>query len=126
MIVICYFFLEYGMGSQASVEGDVYSYGILLLEMFTGVSPTDERFRDGLSLHMHVEMAISDHVTEIIDHKLFPINDGGENENAENIHNSLVSVIRCGLLCSKLSPKERIGIKEVVKELNSARMKLLR
>ncbi|XP_078182291.1 receptor kinase-like protein Xa21 [Carex rostrata] len=117
---------EYGMGGQASVEGDAYSYGILLLEMFTGISPTDERFRDGLSLHMHVEMAFSDHVTEIIDHKLFPINDGGENENAENIHNCLVSVIRCGLLCSEVSPKKRIGIKEVVKELNSARMKLLR
>ncbi|XP_078151163.1 uncharacterized protein LOC144546484 [Carex rostrata] len=117
---------EYGMGGQASVEGDAYSYGILLLEMFTGVCPTDERFRDGLSLHMHVEMAFSDHVIEIIDHKLFPINDGRENENADNIHNCLVSVIRCGLLCSKLSPKERIGIKEVVKELNSARMKLLR
>ncbi|XP_078151042.1 receptor kinase-like protein Xa21 isoform X2 [Carex rostrata] len=117
---------EYGMGGQASVEGDAYSYGILVLEMFTGVSPTDERFRDGLSLHMYVEMAFSDHVTEIIDHKLFPVNDGGDKSNSQDIHDCLVSVIRCGLLCSKLSPKERNGIKEVVKELNWARVKLLR
>ncbi|XP_078166441.1 uncharacterized protein LOC144561089 isoform X2 [Carex rostrata] len=118
---------EYGMGGQASVEGDAYSYGILVLEMFTGISPTDERFRDGLNLHMYVEMAFSDRVTEIIDHKLFPVNVGGDSANVtEDVYDCLVSVIRCGLLCSKLSPKERIGSKEVVKELNRARVKLLR
>ncbi|XP_078166445.1 receptor kinase-like protein Xa21 isoform X1 [Carex rostrata] len=117
---------EYGMGGQASVEGDAYSYGIFLLEMFTGISPTDGRFRDGLSLHMHVEMAFFHRVTEIIDHKLFAVNDGEDNANVtENVHDCLVSVIRCGLLCSKFSPKLRIGIAQVVKELNWARVKLL-
>ncbi|XP_078166382.1 putative LRR receptor-like serine/threonine-protein kinase At3g47570 [Carex rostrata] len=118
---------EYGMGGQASVEGDAYSYGILVLEMFTGISPTDERFRDGLNLHMYVEMAFFNCVTEIIDRKLFPVNVGENSANVtEDVHDCLVSVIRCGLLCSKLSPKERIRIEEVVKELNRAQVKLLR
>ncbi|KAJ4768777.1 Leucine-rich receptor-like protein kinase family protein [Rhynchospora pubera] len=118
---------EYGMGSQASTQGDVYSYGILLLEMFTGIRPTDERFKNGLSLHRHVEMAFPEQVMDIIDTKMFPLDLGCENTFApENCLNCLVSVIRCGLQCSKELSKERIAMVDVVKELISARSKLLR
>ncbi|XP_078151724.1 putative LRR receptor-like serine/threonine-protein kinase At3g47570 [Carex rostrata] len=117
---------EYGMGGQASTEGDVYSYGILLLEMFTGISPTDERFKDGWSLHKHTEIAFPARVMDIIDNKLFSSDLGNENTLVpENSRECLVLVIRCGLLCSKESPKERIAMKDVVKELNSAHYKLL-
>ncbi|KAK8334201.1 hypothetical protein V6Z11_A10G258200 [Gossypium hirsutum] len=49
---------EYGMGSELSTNGDVYSYGILLLEMLTGKRPTNERFKEGLSLHNLVKAAL--------------------------------------------------------------------
>ena len=115
------------MGGRPSVEGDVYSYGVLLLEMLTGVSPTDERIRDGLSLQKHVEMAFPNQVMDIVDTKLFSETDGEENMYVpENVYNCLVSVIQCGLLCSKESPNERISIKDVTKELNSAQTKMLR
>ncbi|CAN1744606.1 Probable LRR receptor-like serine/threonine-protein kinase At3g47570 [Linum perenne] len=58
---------EYGMGSEVSRSGDVYSYGILLLEMFTGRRPTDEMFRDGLNLHNFIAEGLPDKAAEIMD-----------------------------------------------------------
>lgn len=48
------------MGSNPSKHGDVYSFRILLLEMFTGKKPTDGMFGGELSLHDLVKNAIPD------------------------------------------------------------------
>ncbi|KAK3431451.1 hypothetical protein EUGRSUZ_E03143, partial [Eucalyptus grandis] len=61
---------EYAMGCEVSREGDIYSYGILLLEMFTGLSPTDDIFRDNLTLHSFVAEALPERAMEITDHIL--------------------------------------------------------
>uniref|UniRef100_A0A8R7UI01 non-specific serine/threonine protein kinase n=1 Tax=Triticum urartu TaxID=4572 RepID=A0A8R7UI01_TRIUA len=55
---IGYAALEYGLGNKVSILGDVYSYGVLLLEMFTGKRPTDGEFGEALGLHKHVQMAL--------------------------------------------------------------------
>ncbi|XP_021829769.1 probable LRR receptor-like serine/threonine-protein kinase At3g47570, partial [Prunus avium] len=68
---------EYGMGSEVSTNGDVYSFGILLLEMFTGKRPTDDMFNGDLNLHTYVKMAFPNRVMEIVDSTLF---EGGTNE----------------------------------------------
>ncbi|MED6117080.1 hypothetical protein PIB30_106573, partial [Stylosanthes scabra] len=41
---IGYILPEYGAGGSASIVGDMYSYGILLLEMITGKKPTDSMY----------------------------------------------------------------------------------
>ncbi|XP_058111030.1 probable LRR receptor-like serine/threonine-protein kinase At3g47570 [Magnolia sinica] len=51
---------EYAMGGKPSTQGDVYSYGILLLEMITGKGPTDDMFKDNLSLHHFAKLALSE------------------------------------------------------------------
>lgn len=58
------------MTGKISTNGDLYNYGILLLEMFTGKRPTDEMFKDGFTLHRVARMAIPEGVVSIIDPRL--------------------------------------------------------
>ncbi|KAF2583581.1 hypothetical protein F2Q68_00002180 [Brassica cretica] len=58
---------EYGMGGKPAREGDLYSFGILLLEMFTRKRPTDELFVEDFTLRSYTESALADHVLDIAD-----------------------------------------------------------
>jgi len=50
--------IMYGMGGQIFVLGDIYSYGVLLLEMFTGKRPNNDMFKDGLSIQKFTAIAL--------------------------------------------------------------------
>ncbi|XP_020088163.1 receptor kinase-like protein Xa21 [Ananas comosus] len=117
---------EYGMGCKPSRLGDVYSYGILLLEMFTGMSPLDDKFKDGLSLrgYVHAAAASPEHLMDIIDRNLHSAdNDMAYRE--ECVRDCLVLVFDCGVSCSNESPHERCDMTEVSKVLSAARERLL-
>ncbi|XP_056159290.1 probable LRR receptor-like serine/threonine-protein kinase At3g47570 [Syzygium oleosum] len=58
---------EYGSGSAVAIEGDMYSFGILVLEMFIGKRPTDDMFENGLNLHRFAKEALADQVDNVID-----------------------------------------------------------
>ncbi|KAK1290639.1 putative LRR receptor-like serine/threonine-protein kinase [Acorus calamus] len=46
---------EYGLSGKSSIRGDIYSFGILLLETFTRTKPTDVMFSGGSSMRQWVE-----------------------------------------------------------------------
>ncbi|XP_058003966.1 putative receptor-like protein kinase At3g47110 [Hevea brasiliensis] len=58
---------EDGIGGTASKEGDVYCYGILVLEMFSGKRPTNKIFEDRLALHEFVKDALPERLELITD-----------------------------------------------------------
>lgn len=118
---------EYAMGSKISTQGDVYSYGILLLEMLTGKKPTDDMFKDGLNLHKFVGTAFPERIMEILDPQILQdeydeANNDSRNENAARIRRTrrcITSLLGLGLLCSKESPKERMDMRDIASKLNA-------
>ncbi|THF95134.1 hypothetical protein TEA_020315 [Camellia sinensis var. sinensis] len=95
---------EYGMGDMTSTLGDVYSFGILLLEMFTGKKPTDDMFKDHLNLHIFVKNALPQRVMEIVDPYILL------EHKTRWIKDCMVSILRIGVACSMESPRDRVGM----------------
>ncbi|XP_073013020.1 uncharacterized protein [Typha latifolia] len=111
---------EYGMANKVSTSGDIYSYGIFLLEMFTGKRPTDESFKDGLSLRMYVEIAQANQVIDIVDRDILKEQNGNVRNTVDDREQKIeciILVLRIGILCSKELPTERMQIEDVIREL---------
>ncbi|GAV76585.1 Pkinase_Tyr domain-containing protein [Cephalotus follicularis] len=127
--------LEYGMGSEVSVYGDVYSYGILLLEIFTGKRPTDDMFREGLNLHNFAKATLPERGVEITNPALLGEIEEGEtstnitrnqSRSSHIIHECLNLIIEIGVAWSQDFPGERMSISNVVPKLHFLREKLLK
>ncbi|KAM7469603.1 hypothetical protein LguiA_007786 [Lonicera macranthoides] len=144
---------EYGMGGVASKCGDVYSYGVLLLEMFTGRRPTDDMFKDGLNLHNYIKMALQEQGMQIVDQILLAIGEAGETKAAivyeereaineieveqytintgtlfhgsEKLQKCIIAVLEIGLACSAESSKQRMGMNDILRELHQIKTAFL-
>ncbi|XP_030442160.1 probable LRR receptor-like serine/threonine-protein kinase At3g47570 [Syzygium oleosum] len=122
--------LEYANGCQVSREGDIYSYGILLLEIFTGLSPTSDIFRENLNLHNYVAEALPQHTMEITDpvllHEQENCNNSQDSLHEKNrmFQESLETIYRIGLACSVEEPRRRMSIDKVATQLHLIREKL--
>ncbi|XP_018722719.2 probable LRR receptor-like serine/threonine-protein kinase At3g47570 [Eucalyptus grandis] len=124
---------EYAMGCMVSREGDVYSYGILLLEMFTRLSPTNDKFRENFTLHSLVAAALPEQVLEITYHTLLLERESRFNANGPQhwlpesdvmFQECLVMVYNIGVTCSNEVPGSRMSINSVASQLQKIRQKL--
>ncbi|OEL28820.1 putative LRR receptor-like serine/threonine-protein kinase [Dichanthelium oligosanthes] len=106
---------EYGFAGKLSTEGDVYSYGIIILEMLTGKRPTDEMFTDDLNLHKYVEKVFPHKIAEVLDPSIVPSSEDGDvDNNLDHVNNAtngmescIMHLVEVGLSCSIETPKDR-------------------
>ncbi|XP_021729736.1 probable LRR receptor-like serine/threonine-protein kinase At3g47570 [Chenopodium quinoa] len=120
---------EYGLGNEASLEADLYSYGILLLELMTRKRPTNDMFKEDLSLHMYAKAALPDKVLQIVDSKLLEDNESEEADETrpmtqvklKNREECMMFVVKVGVACSSHFPYDRMKIREALNELYHAR-----
>ncbi|PAN08546.1 hypothetical protein PAHAL_1G419400 [Panicum hallii] len=98
---------EYARTSRLNEKSDVYSYGIVLLELLTGKKPVD----DECNLHHLILSKTADNtVMEMVDPDITDTcKDLGE----------VKKVFQLALLCSKRQPSDRPTMHEVVRVLDS-------
>lgn len=122
------------MGNEVWTQGNVYSYGILLLELFTGKRPTDEMFQGSVNLHEFVKAALPNKMEHAADPVIVQekgegdmCNDDSLNEDTRasiNIRDSLISVLEVGVACSAELPRERLNISDALAKMCLIRNKL--
>ncbi|XP_057998009.1 putative receptor-like protein kinase At3g47110 [Hevea brasiliensis] len=147
---------EYGIGSEATISGDVYSFGVILLEMFTGKRPIEEMFTDGLNLHNFVKAKLPRRVMQVVDPVLLTTGELGTPTNmaenmddndiddtqieiqehdfsienlgskGEDVKKCVVLVLELGLACSVEVPGDRMNMRDITRKLNVIMEAILR
>ncbi|CAL5395123.1 unnamed protein product [Camellia sinensis] len=110
---------EFGLEGLVSTSCDVYSYGILLMETFTRVKPTDEMFFEDMTMKRWIRESLPNAISDVIDANLFK----PEEEHLTTVVLQCVSsIMELALSCSAESPEERINMKDVLATLKKVKL----
>jgi len=119
---------EYAGGVRTSASGDVYSYGIVLLEMMTGKRPTDPIFKEGLDIVSFVDSSFPHQIFQVVDARVteeFKDFDQTQMVPQNMVYQCLVSVLQVALSCARPLPSERMDMKQVASKLHAIQQSFL-
>ncbi|XP_018840747.1 LRR receptor-like serine/threonine-protein kinase RCH1 [Juglans regia] len=105
---------EYGYMMKITEKSDVYSYGVVVLEVLTGKQPIDPTIPDGLHIVDWVRQKRSSGGVEVLDPSLSTARPESEIEE-------MLQTLGVALLCVNPSPEDRPSMKDVAAMLNEIR-----
>ncbi|XP_054813363.1 putative receptor-like protein kinase At3g47110 [Prosopis cineraria] len=113
---------EYGSSGVVSTKIDVYSYGIMLLEVFTRKRPTEDIFVSALSLKSWVSESMPHAIIQVMDSNLLQ---GVHEHHINNILTSTFSILELALNCCTDLPEARGNMIDVAASLNKIKAMFL-
>ncbi|KAI3829789.1 hypothetical protein L1987_03917 [Smallanthus sonchifolius] len=105
---------EYGYTLKVDEKSDVYSYGVVLMELIIGKRPIDPEFGDSVDIVEWVRRKIRDNepLTKVIDQNV---------GNCKHVEEEMLLVLRIALICTAKFAKDRPSMRDVVSMLEEAR-----
>ncbi|KAI7986447.1 putative LRR receptor-like serine/threonine-protein kinase [Camellia lanceoleosa] len=110
---------EFGLKGLVSTSCDVYSYGILLMETFTRVKPTDEMFSEDMTMKRWIRESLPNAISDIIDANLLKPE---EEKLTAIVLQCVSSIMELALSCTAESPTERMNMKDVLATLKKVKL----
>lgn len=108
---------EYAYTLQVDEKSDIYSYGVVLMEILSGKRSVDSEFGDGNSIVDWVRSKIKskEGVNDILDK-----NAGA---GCTPVREEMIQMLRIALLCTSRNPADRPSMRDVVLMLQEAKPK---